>query len=93
MNDHSNATGPKGPMAGSMQGSQAHKRKSSLTRETLVKIGAHLQVPYNEIVSQGVPDRFVTLLHRLETGEISAPEEPHEEGVRGESAASDEKGS
>lgn len=66
MNDHNKSTGPKGPMAGSMQGSQPHKRKSSLTRETLVKIGAHLQVPYNEVVGQGVPERFVNLIRRLE---------------------------
>jgi hypothetical protein len=90
MNDHNKQTGPKGPMAGSMQGSQPHKRKSSLTRETLVKIGAHLQVPYNEVVGQGVPDRFVNLIRRLESGEIAAPED---EGIRGESTASDDKGS
>ena len=90
MNDHNKPTGPKGPMAGSMQGSQPHKRKSSLTRETLVKIGAHLQVPYNEVVGQGVPDRFVTLIRRLETGEISAPAD---DGFQGESTASDDKGS
>jgi hypothetical protein len=76
-----------------MQGSQPHKqRKSSLTRETLVKIGAHLQVPYNEIVGQGVPDRFVSLIRRLETGEIAAPQQD-DDGLHGESAASDEKGS
>jgi len=91
MNEHHKPTGPKGPMAGAMQGSQPHKqRKSSLTRETLVKIGAHLQVPYNEVVSQGVPERFVTLIRRLETGEIAAPQD---DGLRGESAASDDKGS
>ena len=90
MNEQNKPTGPKGPMAGSMQGSQPQKRKSSLTRETLVKIGAHLQVPYNEIVGQGVPERFVTLIRRLETGEITAPQD---DGARGESAASDDKGS
>jgi len=90
MTEQNKPTGPKGPMAVSMQGSQAQKRKSSLTRETLVKIGAHLQVPYNEVVSQGVPERFVTLIRRLETGEITAPED---DGLRGENAASDDKGS
>jgi len=90
MNEQNKPTGPKGPMAGSMQGSQPHKRKSSLTRETLVKIGAHLQIPYNEIVGQGVPDRFVTLIRRLETGEIAASQD---DDFRGENAASDDKGS
>jgi hypothetical protein len=89
MNEQNKPTGSKGPMAGSMQSSQPHKRKSSLTRETLVKIGAHLQVPYNEVVSQGVPERFVTLIRRLESGEITAPQD---NGFRGENAASDDKG-
>jgi len=73
-----------------MQGTQPHKRKSSLTRETLIKIGAHLQVPYNEVVGQGVPERFVTLIRRLETGEIAAPPD---DSLQGESTASDDKGS
>jgi hypothetical protein len=90
MNEDNKPTGPKGPMAGSMQGLQPHKRKSSLTRETLVKIGTQLQVPYNEVVNQGVPERFVNLLRRLESGEIQAP---RDDTFQGESAASDEKGS
>ena len=89
MNEQNKPTGPKGPMAGSMQGLQAHKRKSSLTRETLVKIGTQLQVPYNEVVSQGVPDRFVNLLRRLESGEIQAVAK--DDTLQGDSAAPDDK--
>jgi len=66
MNDHSKPTGPKGPMAGSMQGVATQKRKTSLTRETQIKIGKQLEITYNEIVNQGVPDRFVELIRRLE---------------------------
>lgn len=66
MNDHNKPTGPKGPMAGAMQGATPHKRKSSLNRETQIKIGTQLQVTYNEVVNQGVPDRFVQLIRRLE---------------------------
>lgn len=66
MNDHNKPTGPKGPMAGSMQSATAHKRKS-LNRETQIKIGSQLQMTYNEVVNQGVPDRFVQLIRRLET--------------------------
>jgi len=66
MNDHSKPTGPKGPMAGSMQGVAPQKRKTSLTRETQIKIGKQLEITYNEIVNQGVPDRFVDLIRRLE---------------------------
>ena len=66
MNDHNKPTGPKGPMAGSMQGAAQTKRKSSLNRETQIKIGKQLEITYNEIVNQGVPDRFVDLIRRLE---------------------------
>src|SRR5450755_2363364 len=58
MDDNNKPTGPKGPMAVSMQGSPPHKRKSSLNRETQIKIGTQLQIGYNEVVNQGVPDRF-----------------------------------
>ena len=90
MNEYNKMTGPKGPMAGSMQGSQSHKRKSSLTRETLIKIGTQLKVPYDEVVNQGVPERFTTLIRRLQSGEIQAA--PND-SLQGESAAPDEKGS
>ncbi len=66
MNDHNKPTGPKGPMAGSMQGATQPKRKTSLNRETQIKIGKQLEITYNEIVNQGVPDRFVDLIRRLE---------------------------
>ena len=91
MNEDNKPTGPKGPMAGSMQGLQPHKRKSSLTRETLIKIGTQLQVPYNEVVGEGVPERFVTLIRGLESGEIKAA--PKDDTLQGESTTSDEKGS
>jgi hypothetical protein len=68
MDDNNKPTGPKGPMAVSMQGSPPHKRKSSLNRETQIKIGTQLQIGYNEVVNQGVPDRFVDLIRRLESG-------------------------
>ena len=68
MDDNNKPTGPKGPMAGSMQGSPPHKRKSSLNRETQIKIGTQLQITYNEVVNQGIPDRFVDLVRRLESG-------------------------
>lgn len=70
MNDHNKPTGPKGPMAGSMQSATAHKRKSSLNRETQIKIGTQLQITYNEVVNQGVPDRFIQLIRRLESEAI-----------------------
>jgi Anti-sigma factor NepR len=58
---------PKGPMGVSMQGSSPQRRKSSLSREVQIEIGKRLEIPYNEIVNEGVPDRFVELIRRLET--------------------------
>ncbi len=70
MNDSNKPSGPKGLMTEMMQGSAPHKRKSSLNRETQVKIGKQLEITYNEVVSQGVPDRFVELIRRLEGGGV-----------------------
>ena len=74
-----------------MQGSIPQKRKSSLNRDTLVKIGLQLQGPYNDVVSQGVPERFVTLIQRLQSGEISAA--PNGESHHGATSAPEDKGS
>jgi Anti-sigma factor NepR len=89
--DDNKPTGPKGPMAGSMQGSTPHKRKSSLNRETQIKIGTQLQITYNEVVNQGVPDRFVELVRRLEAGTVSA--DMTDEGYEGLKDAPGNKGS
>jgi hypothetical protein len=79
--DDNKPTGPKGPMAVSMQGSPPHKRRSSLNRETQIKIGTQLQITYNEVVNQGIPDRFVDLVRRLESGAVpdSAGDPPGEQ--------------
>ncbi len=89
MNDHNKPTGPKGPMAGSMQSATTHKRKSSLNRETQIKIGTQLQVTYNEVVNQGVPDRFVQLIRRLESEGV---EDASGAGLRGFEGAKDTPG-
>jgi hypothetical protein len=67
--DHRKPTGPKGTMAAPMQLSQPDKRRTSLNREIQLKIGQQLRASYNEVVEQGVPDRFVDLLRRLEVDE------------------------
>jgi anti-sigma factor NepR-like protein len=91
MDDNNKPTGPKGPMAGSMQGSTLPKRKSSLNRETQIKIGTQLQITYNEVVNQGVPDRFVDLIRRLESG--ATPEAQNDENFEGVKDAPSSKGS
>ena len=90
-NNDDKPTGPKGPMVDSMQGSAPHRRKSSLNRDTLIKIGLQLQGPYNDVVNQGVPDRFVTLIQRLQSGEI--PAVPNGGAYHGEGSVPEDKGS
>jgi len=44
----------------------AGKPKPSVGNEARGKIGRQLREMYDDVVSQGVPDRFVDLLNRLE---------------------------
>ncbi|HWK87875.1 MAG TPA: NepR family anti-sigma factor [Xanthobacteraceae bacterium] len=37
-----------------------------LTREATIKIGQQLRAMYDEVVKEGVPDRFTDLLKRLD---------------------------
>jgi hypothetical protein len=50
----------------------------ALDKETQAKIGQQLRAMYDEVVRQGVPDRFADLLNRLEHQEQggAAPEAP-----------------
>ncbi len=41
---------------------------AGLTREATVKIGQQLRAMYDEVVKEGVPDRFSELLKRLDQG-------------------------
>jgi hypothetical protein len=43
----------------------------ALDKETQSKIGQQLRAMYDDVVRQGVPDRFSDLLKRLEHGEGS----------------------
>jgi hypothetical protein len=42
------------------------ERDASLGREIQSKIGDQLRAMYDDVVSQGVPDRFADLLKRLD---------------------------
>ena len=42
------------------------EREASLGREIQTKIGQQLRAVYDDVVSQGVPDRFADLLRQLE---------------------------
>ena len=83
MDDDNKPSGPRGPMAGSMQGLTPHKKKHSLNRETQIKLGSQLQNMYNAYLNEGTPDRFRELVHQLEAGKVPGlPGNPPYEGVK-----------
>ena len=91
MTDSNKPNGPKGPMAGSMQGATPLKKKHSLNRETQIKSGTQLQKMYNTYLNEGTPDRFRHLMHQLESG--TAPGFQGDESYAGAKDAPDSKGS
>ncbi len=57
----------------SMQSMSAEKKvagsPSGLNREIQAKIGQQLRAMYDDVVQEGVPDRFVSLLRQLDEPE------------------------
>jgi Anti-sigma factor NepR len=49
-----------------MSSEPAEKAEPSLGRDIRGKIGRQLREMYDDVLAQGVPDRFVELLNRLE---------------------------
>ena len=43
-------------------------KPAKLTRETQARLGQQLRAMYDDVVSQGVPDRFSDLLNRINGG-------------------------
>jgi hypothetical protein len=48
--------------------------EATLGREIQTKIGEQLRAMYDDVVGQGVPDRFVELLQRLEKKDDGEPQ-------------------
>ena len=46
-------------------------KPASLNRDIQAKIGQRIRAMYDDVVDQGVPDRFVELLNQIETRENS----------------------
>lgn len=44
-------------------------KPAKLSREVQARLGQQLRAMYEELVSQGVPDRFTELLNRMNGGE------------------------
>jgi hypothetical protein len=54
-------------------GAKSPSSSGSLDKETQTKIGQQLRAMYDDVVRQGVPDRFAELLKRLERSEDEEP--------------------
>jgi hypothetical protein len=56
---------PPKPGKGPMEAAATPEKKGSLDREVQAKIGQQLRSLYNDVVNEGVPNRFADLLNRL----------------------------
>ena len=63
MTDAKSTTGPRSQMEA---GSSPGKTDAKLGRDIQAKIGQQLRALYDDVVNQGVPDRFADLLDRLD---------------------------
>ena len=61
----------------------SEKHNSGLNREIQAKIGQQLRAMFDEVVQEGVPDRFASLLRQLDTPAEKTPENQKDEGRSG----------
>lgn len=67
-----------------MQTDTPEKTNSGLNREIQAKIGQQLRAMFDEVVQEGVPDRFANLLRQLDTpAETTTGNNPKDEGRSG----------
>jgi len=66
MNDERKPVGQKEPMETAANRNKTTAKPGKLGREVQARLGQQLRAMYDDVVSQGVPDRFADLLNRLE---------------------------
>ena len=64
MNDERKPVGQKEPMQ--TADTRKNAKPGKLGREVQARLGQQLRAMYDDVVSQGVPDRFADLLNRLD---------------------------
>lgn len=64
---------PQGIDMSAQSASPTHKQGAQLTREIQARIGHQLRAIYDDVVRQGVPERFADLIRQLDTQDTSAP--------------------
>ena len=68
--------------------SRSQQSDARLGRDVQAKIGQQLRAMYDDVVNQGVPDRFVELLDRLDQADAAKPG-GHSGGTDGSSDSKD----
>ncbi len=58
--------GQQKPMETAASRQKNHAKPAKLGREVQARLGQQLRAMYDEVVSQGVPDRFADLLTRMD---------------------------
>ena len=55
--------------AATSRGKKADAKPGKLSREVQARLGQQLRAMYDDVVNQGVPDRFTELLNRIDGNE------------------------
>ena len=50
------------------RGKKADSKPAKLSRDVQARLGQQLRAMYDDVVSQGVPDRFNELINRIDAG-------------------------
>jgi Anti-sigma factor NepR len=58
--------GPQKTMESAARLKKDHTKPAKLGREVQARLGQQLRAMYDDVVSQGVPDRFTELLNRMD---------------------------
>jgi hypothetical protein len=67
MNDERKPVGQQKPMeTAENRNKKANAKTGKLGRDVQARLGQQLRAMYDDVVNQGVPDRFADLLNRLE---------------------------
>jgi len=66
MNDERKPVGQQKPMEAAATRKKVNPKPAKLGRDVQARLGQQLRAMYDEVVSQGVPDRFTDLLNRID---------------------------
>ncbi len=66
MNEHK-PVGQHNPIESAANRKRTNAKPAKLGRDVQARLGQQLRAMYDEVVSQGVPDRFADLLNRIDS--------------------------